>query len=638
MRHLGTDEIVALESLGNVCSSWDDVSVAENFVPSSLRGCTLSGHVSIGKDTVLEHSAVKDCTIGDSCVVRRVGHLESYSIGNNCTVTDVDLMRSDWSASFGCGVRIAVANEYGSREIRSFEGMTVSDACLWAEVLKSDSLADASLYAMTASSPASDSAKCASVGDGCRIRSVRTIINTRIGDFASVEGTSRLEDVTLRSSEDEPSEVEDNVVLRRGIVGFGCRILAGCMAERFVLGECCTLEYGARLIDSVLGDSSTVACCEVRSSLIFPGHEQHHNNSFLIAACLGGQSNIAAGATLGSNHSSRAADGELIAGRGFWPGLCVSVKLPSRFAPYTLLVKGAYPYELDIQLPFSLVSNNEKEDVLEVLPAYWWRHNMYALVRNAWKYRDRDCRRCKVQHMETDCFAPDSMEAVFSAMKQLLSWGNGALQDDESIVVEGFENSRRRVIVRRPLSAYRAYSDMIVHYAAKNLLEFLRDGGDVADLFAWRYDGAECSGWVNLGGQMIGSSCLESLAEDLKSGNVTSWDDVHAIYDRKWAEYPMDRLVHAMHLLCELWGESAPGKDVLLKLAGEERRIVEFMRQEVRRTRGKDLESPFRLAPKKSSVEEDSFVRLSDRDAARALEELGVLEKLLQYEMSSCLR
>ncbi len=630
MRHLGTDEIVALESLGNVCASWGDVSVAENFVPSTLRGCTLSGHVSIGKDTVLEYSTVKDCVIGDSCVIRRVGHLEYYSIGNCSTITDVDLMCSDMGASFGCGVPIAVANENGSREIRSFEGMTVSDACLWAEVLKSDNLADAALHAMTASDLASDSAEYASVGEGCGIRSVRTILNTRIGDFASVEGASRLEDVTLHSSLDESSVVEDNVVLRRGIVGYGCRVLAGCVAERFVLGECCTLEYGARLVDSVLGDNSTVACCEVRSSLIFPGHEQHHNNSFLIAACIGGQSNIAAGATLGSNHSSRAADGELIAGRGFWPGLCVSVKLPSRFAPYTLLVKGSYPYELDMPLPFSLVSNNEKEDTLEVLPAYWWRCNMYALVRNACKYRERDCRRRKVQHMETDCFAPDSMAAVFRAMGQLLSWGNGALQDDEGVVVDGIENSRRRVVVRRPLSAYRAYSDMIVHYAAKNLLEFLRDGGDVAEVLGWRYDGAECASWVNLGGQMIDSSSLESLAADLKSGRVTSWDEVHAFYDKSWAEYPMARLAHAMHLLCELWGENAPGKDVLLKLADEERRIVEFMRLEVRRTREKDLDSPFRLAPTKSSVEDDAFVQRSDRDAAQAFEKLAVLEGLLR--------
>ena len=58
------------------------------------------------------------------------------------------------------------------------------------------------------------------------------------------------------------------------------------------MGDHCNLKCGARLINSVLGDNSTVSCCEMLSNLIFPGHEQHHNNSFLIAACIKGQSNM----------------------------------------------------------------------------------------------------------------------------------------------------------------------------------------------------------------------------------------------------------------------------------------------------------------------------------------------------------
>src|SRR3546814_1217528 len=54
------------------------------------------------------------------------------------------------------------------------------------------------------------------------------------------------------------------------------------------------LKYGARLINSYLGNNATVSCCEVLNSLIYPGHEQHHNNSFLCASRIEGQSNMAA--------------------------------------------------------------------------------------------------------------------------------------------------------------------------------------------------------------------------------------------------------------------------------------------------------------------------------------------------------
>jgi hypothetical protein len=116
-----------------------------------------------------------------------------------------------------------------------------------------------------------------------------------------------------------------------------------------------------------------------------------------------GQSNIAAGATLGSNHNSRGADGEVIMGRGFWPGLCVSIKHNSIFPSFTILNKGDYHHELNIPIPFSLISNDTIKDELLVMPGYWFLYNFYALARNAWKYQDRDKRKNIDQYFEYDC-------------------------------------------------------------------------------------------------------------------------------------------------------------------------------------------------------------------------------------------
>src|SRR5690606_5606961 len=179
------------------------------------------------------------------------------------------------------------------------------------------------------------------------------------------------------------------------------------------------LKYGARLINSFLGDNSTISCCEVLNSLIFPAHEQHHNNSFLCASLVMGQSNMAAGATVGSNHNSRGADGEIIAGRGFWPGLCVSLKHNSRFASYTLIVKGDFPHELDIRMPFTMVSHDVPNDRLVILPAYWFLYNMYALMRNNTKFISRDRRKLKNQFFEYDVLAPDTVNEAFTALREI---------------------------------------------------------------------------------------------------------------------------------------------------------------------------------------------------------------------------
>ena len=164
------------------------------------------------------------------------------------------------------------------------------------------------------------------------IKNCRIIKDTKIGSDAYIKGANKLKNLTINSDKERKSQIGEGCELVNGIIGYGCRIFYGVKAVRFITASHSQLKYGARLINSYLGNNSTISCCEVLNSLIFPAHEQHHNNSFLCASMLLGQSNIAAGATIGSNHNSRGADGEIIAGRGFWPGLCVSLKHNSRFA------------------------------------------------------------------------------------------------------------------------------------------------------------------------------------------------------------------------------------------------------------------------------------------------------------------
>ena len=94
-----------------------------------------------------------------------------------------------------------------------------------------------------------------------------------------------------------------------------------------------------------------------------------------------------------------------------------------------MLSKADYPAELDIPFPFSLLNNNLSKDQLEVMPAYWWMYNMYALARNSWKFKNRDKRINKTQHIEFEPLAPDTMEEVFQAMRLLEIWtAKAALQ------------------------------------------------------------------------------------------------------------------------------------------------------------------------------------------------------------------
>ena len=47
------------------------------------------------------------------------------------------------------------------------------------------------------------------------------------------------------------------------------------------------------------------------------------------------------------------------------------------------------------------------------MPGYWFMYNMYALARNSWKYEDRDKRTEKIQPIEYDYLAPDTINEMF---------------------------------------------------------------------------------------------------------------------------------------------------------------------------------------------------------------------------------
>ncbi len=689
-RHLTSDEIERLVRNDNTASSWDTIWVTDEFLPELVKNNKFYGTVRIGRvsDNGLQfhdlrlpvgitNSSVHSCDIGDDCAIHDVHYLSHYIIGDHCMLFNIQEMSTTDHAKFGNGivkdgesedvrVKLQVMNETGCREVYPFEGMITADAYLWAKYVDDKPLQER-LRAITQAGTDHRRGYYGTVGEGCVIKTSQIIKDVKVGPCCYVKGASKLKNITIRSSEQEPSQIGENVILVNGIVGYGSRIFYGCTAVKFVIGTNCNLKYGARVIDSILGDNSTISCCEVLNNLIFPAHEQHHNNSFLIASCLLGQSNMAAGATVGSNHNSRANDNEVVAGRGFWPGLCTSVKHSSVFASYVLLAKGAYPAEMHVRLPFSMVSNNETEGRLEVVPAFWWLYNMYALARNDWKYQTRDKRVTKVQNIEFDTFAPDSMEEALEARALLEEWtgkayflsageedllacdpaalrargrallsAGPAAVENLKIYGEGMEKSSRKVLIRHAYKAYHAYGDMIVHYAMLNVLRYAGDhpGATLMSLSPLAA-GERTSRWTNLGGQLMKTSDVDALRRDVGSGALPDWQAIHRRYDELWARYPQDKLVHSLQALRFVYGADSLTEDLWLRAIEEEKRIRDYICGQVYQTRRKDYLNPFRRATYRNEsemlsaigpLEENGFVQQIRTVTAQAKEQLSGLK------------
>lgn len=595
-RNLSASEIEELVRNRNTSDNWNNIFVSDKFSAKLVRDCQFFGVIRIGdlEEAYLEYHDLKlpvglysskiiSCDFSDNVAIENVNYLAHYQIGKESAIQNVNEMACSSHAKFGNGILkegeeekiriwLELCNENGGRSILPFDGLLPGDAALWTKYRADNELLD-KFKEFTASKFDDRRGYYGTVGEGTIIKHCKILKDVKIGDYAYIKGANKIKNLTVNSNADARTQIGEGVELVNGIIGYGCRVFYGVKAVRFVMGSNSHLKYGARLINSFLGDNATISCCEVLNTFIYPGHEQHHNNSFLCAATIMGQSNMAAGATIGSNHNSRGNDGEIICGRGFWPGLCVSLKHNSKFASYTLLAKGDYPAELNIKLPFSLVINDSSENTLKIMPTYWFGYNMYAIARNSWKYKDRDKRYSKEQLLEFDYLAPDTIEEIFEGIALMEKWaslsnlhntqgndssalGRQLLNDKRkasSLMLRGYgiEASKRPVIILKPYDAYQTYIQLIVLYATRELVMFcLREGITTFDKIQEKVTPNEdFKHWVNLGGQLMTAKTVEDLKQKVKSGEINSWDALHKNYEKIGNAYNNQKVEHAFYAL-----------------------------------------------------------------------------------------
>jgi hypothetical protein len=645
-RKLTAFEIELLVRNRNTSDDWNNILVGDAFNPELVRNCKFYGLIRIGKlepfclvfsdlktPVGLYNSTIISCDIGDNVVIENVHYLSHYILGNEVILSNVNEMVTTNHSKFGNGivkegeneqVRIwlELCNENGGRKVMPFVSMQPADAYLWSKCRDDEKLLN-QFKKFTEDEYKNHRGYYGKIGDRTVIKNTEIIKDVWVGTDAYVKGANKLKNITINSGPEGRTQIGEGVELVNGIVGYGCRVFYGAKGVRFVMAAHSQLKYGARLINSYLGHNSTISCCEVLNALIFPFHEQHHNNSFLCAALVKGQSNMAAGATVGSNHNSRGADGEIVAGRGFWPGLCVSLKHNSKFASFTIIAKGDYSNEINVPLPFSLVANNEADNTLTIMPAYWFMYNMYALARNSFKYSTRDLRKEKKQFFETNYLAPDTINEVLEAIDLLelyvgKAWakefnieanetqfykkGKVLLQSNDAFCNElklpfgTFENSKRTTVIVKTAKAYNIYIQLVNLYVAQNVVTYfgLSNKQKFDDLLKNFPKKNNELIWENMGGQLMPKKAVEVLKQSIKQNKITCWDEVHHYYEEQSINYNLNVLQHSINVYCKLNKIKNFSIEVLMEVLQNAIETKTWLTKNVYESREKDYTNSFR--------------------------------------------
>ncbi|MBO7638428.1 MAG: DUF4954 family protein, partial [Treponema sp.] len=254
----------------------------------------------------------------------------------------------------------------------------------------------------------------------------------------------------------------------------------------------------------------------------------------------------------------------------------------------------------NITYPFSLLAPaSDESGAVHIIPGYWFLYNMYAIVRNKYKFKARDKRFIKVQNIETDPLAPDSIQEVEAAITRLIELTSRYLklsdeaqqrmtesnpspdilqqykkkaqeakseeellqtakdylhQNKESKFMVNDDRCQKKygAVIYKTAQGYTEYRRIVKYFAASSLISWA-DENKCQDLnpnlLSKVLQIPLYTAWSNVGGQVIPNAKIQELFAKIKDRTIDSWEDVHAFYDACQNEYVSFKARYAVHLL-----------------------------------------------------------------------------------------
>jgi carbonic anhydrase/acetyltransferase-like protein (isoleucine patch superfamily) len=485
VRTLTQKEIGTLVSQGNRSDAWELIRVKNGFTPLNVYYNTFCGQCVLGvfsgeeveiAEGVSLRSGVYSSTlvsseIGDNALVNEAGIISNYVVGNRAVVYRVDALTASGKCSFGNGREVSLGIETGGREVRLYAEITVKIA--WAIAARRGDRALQKRYSEFVDSYEKEATLPFGVVEGGSIiRFVSKVVDSWVGRGVEVDGAQLIEDCTLLGADEEPTTVKDGSCVIHSCMQWGSEVTSMAIVEDSVIAEHSSVERHGKVTGSIIGPNTSIAEGEVTASLVGPFVGFHHQALLIAALWPEGKGNVGYGANVGSNHTSKAPDQEIICGEGLFFGLGVNVKYPSDFtnAPYSIIATAVDLLPQRVEFPFSLINKPKTVPELvspsynEILPGWVLRDNIYMVRRNEGKYRKRN--KARRSSFIFDVFRQDIVERMVLARQRLIEAKNKKLyytEEDIPGLGKNFlaEESRKQAI--------ESYTFFIRYYALLGL-------------------------------------------------------------------------------------------------------------------------------------------------------------------------
>lgn len=436
VRKLTAGEKDALQSQGNRAEDWDTILVVESFstenichnffggecILGNFSGAPIHINKQVSLPSGIYNSTILNSEIGSDSLVNRAALISGYCIESNCVVFECGPVTFCPESYMGNGVDIAVGNENECRAVISFAEMTIPIA----EQIAMNSSPDyRDRYHKHIQAYVNECSMLRGIiGRRTHIRYGAKVENCYIGKGATIE-RAEVSNCTVLSSLSEPVRICGDAKTRNSCIQWGCTVDSFGYVENSILCEHSHVERHGKVFSSIIGPNTGIAEGEVTSGLLGPFIGFHHQALLIAALWPKGKGNVGYGANIGSNHTGKSPDQEIVCGEGLFFGLGVNIKFPGNYAdsPYTIIATGVDTLPQKVCFPFSLINKpmvfhaEIPPAFNEIFPGWMLSDNIYAVMRNEIKYRTRD----KATRMDItyDVFRPEIVSKMQDAKLRL---------------------------------------------------------------------------------------------------------------------------------------------------------------------------------------------------------------------------
>lgn len=548
-RPLSADEVDLIRAQGCTADDFSAIEVTEGFNAQRVRGTRFSGKVKIGElrekiaffgnvqePSGIYNAQIHNCVIGNNVYISNVeNYIANYIIEDEVVIRHINLLAVEGESSFGNGVKAAVINEGGGREVPIYDYLSSHIAYLVALYRDREKVLH-NLGQMIEEYVRSVSSSMGTIAKGARLMDCGILKNVKVGPGALIEGARHMENCSINSCAEDATRIGTGVIIHDCIVCSGARITNNSIIEKCFVGQGTELgrQYSAE-------NSLFFANCrgyhgEACSIFAGPFTVTYHKSTLLIA---GLYSFLNAGS--GSNQSNHMYKlGPIHQGiveRGSKTTSDSYMLWPARVGAFTLVMGRHYGNSDTSDLPFSYLLEHEDESIL--VPGANLRS--VGTIRDSRKWPKRDRRKTKniLDLITYGLLTPYTVQKMIKGTRVLEDLKEASAQEADHYYYNNVKIKRTSLE-----NGIRLYRMGIDRYLGNCLVQRLRQKQikSLSDLReALVVEGTLGRGqWVDIAGLVVPEEALEELLSEIEAGKSHSLEQVtkkfQALYDN-FTEY-----------------------------------------------------------------------------------------------------